>query len=298
MTVVAITGASGFIGQALGQALRQRGDDVRPVARDANGAFVASPLDGADVVVHLAGAPLAQGRWTAARKRTIEESRSAGTRALVDMVRELSRPPKVWVNASAIGIYGDRGDEVLTEASDVGAPGPDGAAFLARVCAGWEREALRVREAGLRVAIVRLGLVLSPGGGALKTMLPLFRAGGGGPMGNGSQFWSWVSLHDVVRAMVFAIDTQTFAGTANVVSPTPLTAGEFAQGLGKALHRPALIPAPAFALKWALGEMAQATVLASQRVIPTRLEGAGFTFAHRVLSDALAFELEAAALGA
>jgi uncharacterized protein (TIGR01777 family) len=274
---VAITGSHGLIGGALASALRLRGDETVAVPRGA------PAIGGADAVVHLAGAPIAV-RWTERRKREILESRVLGTRRIVEAIAREPRPPRVLVCASAIGFYGDRGVETLTEES---APGSD---FLAGVVQEWEREA---RATAARAVQLRFGVVLSPRGGALAKMLPAFRLGVGGTLGPGSQWMSWIALDDLVRVIVFAIDSQALAGPVNAVSPNPVTNAEFTATLGRVLRRPAVIPVPAFALRALFGEMAGMTMLASQRVKPSRLERAGFVFDHSALEEALRHELRA-----
>ena len=236
---------------------------------------------GADAIVHLAGAPIAV-RWTAARKISILESRVLGTRRLVASIGGQRRAPRVFVCASAVGYYGDRANEELTEDS---APGSD---FLAGVVRDWEREA---QAAPVRSVQLRFGIVLSPNGGALEKMLPAFRLGAGGRLGPGAQWMSWIGLHDLVRAILFAIDSSDMGGACNAVAPNPVTNSEFTTTLGRVLRRPALLPVPAFALRTLFGEMATLTMLASQRVKPLRLERAGFHFDYAALEDALRHEL-------
>jgi uncharacterized protein (TIGR01777 family) len=274
---VAITGSHGLIGGALASALRLRGDETVAVPRGA------PAIGSADAVVHLAGAPIAV-RWTERRKREILESRVLGTRRIVEAIAREPRPPRVLVCASAIGFYGDRGAETLTEESG---PGSD---FLAGVVQEWEREA---RATAARAVQLRFGVVLSPRGGALAKMLPAFRLGAGGTLGPGSQWMSWIALDDLVRVIVFAIDSQALAGPVNAVSPNPVTNAEFTATLGRVLRRPAVIPVPAFVLRTLFGEMARMTMLASQRVKPSRLERAGFVFDHPALEEALRHELRA-----
>lgn len=240
-------------------------------------------VGGADAVVHLAGAPIAV-RWTGRRKREILESRVLGTRRVVEAIARAPRPPRVLVSASAIGFYGDRGAEELTEES---AGGWD---FLAGVVRDWEREA---RATAVRSVQLRFGIVLSPRGGALAKMLPVFRSGAGGTLGPGSQWMSWIALDDLIRVVLFALDSESLAGPLNAVAPNPVTNAEFTATLGRVLRRPAVIPVPAFALRALFGEMAGLTMLASQRVRPLRLERAGFTFEHPALEDALRHELRA-----
>lgn len=292
---VAVTGASGMIGQALCARLAADGWAVTRLVRGAAGDGEArwSPddgaldpsVDGVDAVVHLAGESIAGGRWSPERKARIRDSRSVGTRRLCEGLAGLRRPPAVLVSASAIGIYGDRGDEVLTEAS---APGEG---FLAEVCRGWEEAAAPARDAGVRVVHLRIGIVLDAAGGALKAMLTPFRLGVGGRLGSGAQWVSWVSLHDVTGAAAHVLASD-LSGPVNAVGPSPVTNAELTRALASALHRPALVPAPAFALRMAMGrEMADELLLASARVRPARLVEAGYAFRHPTLESALAAAL-------
>ncbi|HEU4564499.1 MAG TPA: TIGR01777 family oxidoreductase [Gemmatimonadaceae bacterium] len=290
---IVVTGATGFIGGALLPALEARGWSVARVVRSAasardgdivwdpaGGVVDAAQLDGVDAVVHLAGEPIAQ-RWSAEAKRRIRESRVQGTRTLVRTIARLDRPPRVLVSASAIGVYGDRGDELLDESS------PPGRDFLAEVARAWESEAAGAASARTRVVSPRFGIVLAERGGALAKMLPAFRLGGGGRLGDGRQWMSWVSLDDLVASIVFALEHEELEGAVNVVAPNPVTNAEFTDTLGRVLGRPTLVHVPAFALRLMFGEMADATLLASQRVAPRRLEGAGFRFRHARLEEAL-----------
>ncbi len=252
MKRVAVTGASGFVGRALVARLRERGDEVIPLSRRPN----ANAFDGADALVHLAGEPVS-GRWTAQKKAAIRQSRVAGTRALVQALGACARPPSVLVSASASGYYGSRGDESLDEFSI------PGQGFLAEVCASWEREAQAARSLGVRVACLRTGIVLGSDGGALPAMLNAFRSGFGGPFGGGAQFFPWIHIDDLVSLYLFAIDRDEVAGAVNAVTPDYATNARFAQALGNALGRPALVPAPRLALQLLLGEFAQ-TLLDSQ----------------------------------
>jgi uncharacterized protein (TIGR01777 family) len=286
---VAITGASGFVGRALVPALRDAGYVVRTVGRGASsdvrwdpkaGTLRAADLDGVDAVVHLAGASVSE-RWTAEHKREILESRVLGTSLIARTIAGMPRKPKVLVSASAIGIYGSRGDEWLSEDS---ATGRD---FLADVGRAWESNADAARAAGIRVVHPRIGIVLSPDGGALAKMLPAFRLGVGGPMGSGGQWMSWIALDDLIGAIQFALATDALAGPVNAVAPSPVTNATFGSALGAVLHRPAILPVPAFALRLMFGEMADATVLASQRVRATKLTAAGYAFRYSELDEAL-----------
>ena len=289
---IAITGASGFIGRRLVQQLS--GHSLIVFSRAATlklppGAAVsvwdpmsgpprAEALQGADAVIHLAGEPVAQ-RWTAAAKQRIHDSRVTGTRHLVQALARMDNPPAALICASAIGYYGSRGDEVLSEAS------PPGAGFLPNVCVAWEREADTALPLGMRVAKIRIGIVLDPLGGALASMLPPFRAGVGGPLGPGRQWMSWIHLDDLVRLIIHTVE-QPLSGPINAVAPGPVRNSEFTRALGRALHRPAFLPLPGFALKVLFGEMAE-VLLGSQRVIPFAAEASGFRFAYPQLDAAL-----------
>jgi hypothetical protein len=272
---VAITATSGLIGGALMRALQSDGDEVVAIPRSG------TDLGGADAVVHLSGAPITV-RWNAQRKRRIRTSRVLSTQAIADAIDASKRPPRVLVCASAIGIYGDRGSEELTEQST---PAND---FLAGVVREWEAAARATR---VRSVQLRFGIVLSPRGGALAKMLPLFRAGLGGRIATGAQWMSWISLHDVVRVIRFAIASADLNGAVNAVAPNPVTNAGFTETLGRVLRRPAWLPVPAFALRAAFGEGA-GVMLASQRVIPARLLKAGFQFDAPTLDDALRRELQ------
>ena len=274
---IAVTGASGFVGSALTRALQSAGDEVIAVPRGT------AEIDGAEAIVNLAGAPIAL-RWTERGKREILESRVETTRRIVDAIAQRSDPPRVLVSASAIGFYGKRGDEQLSEESSAGAD------FLAGVVCEWEAAAAATR---VRTVQLRLGIVLGAHGGALAKMLPLFRVGVGGRLGTGKQWMSWISLHDLVRVIRFTIGENALSGPVNSVAPNPVTNAEFTATLGRVLHRPAVLPVPALALRAVFGEMAGLTMLASQRVRPQRLERAGFQFDHPSLEGALREELRA-----
>jgi len=290
---IAITGASGLIGTALRGALAAEGHQVCPMRRGPSGAAIdLAALEGSDAVVHLAGAGIADHRWTEARKRELVGSRVDFTRALVGAIAALPARPKVLVSGSAIGIYGDRGDELLTERSPAGPRGDGrGAAFLSGLCEDWEAEGRAAQPLGVRVVLARTGVVLAPHGGALAKLLPPFKAGAGGPIAGGKQWMSWISLADVVRALMHALDTPALEGPVNLVAPNPVTNAELSKTLGRVLSRPAIVPVPAFALRIALGEMADGTVLPSQRILPAALEGSGFRFLHPQLEQALRFIL-------
>jgi len=290
---IAIAGANGFIGSALVAHLGAVGHRVVRLMRrgaDASrgdatwdpsrGVLDPAVLDGVQAVVNLAGEPVAE-RWSADRKKRIKASRVEATTLIAKTIIGLPRPPRVLVNASAIGIYGDRGDELLDETS---APGTG---FLAEVAQLWEASAAPAAERGIRTVFTRFGIVLGAAGGALKEMLPPFRLGAGGKLGSGKQWMSWVTLDDVVGAIDYAITSDRVSGPVNVVAPNPVTNAEFTHELGHALHRPAVATVPGFALKLAYGEMGEAVLLASQRVAPHALERAGFVFKHTLLAEAL-----------
>ncbi|HZS59801.1 MAG TPA: TIGR01777 family oxidoreductase [Gemmatimonadaceae bacterium] len=290
---IAIAGANGFIGSALVAHLGAVGHRVVRLMRrgaDASrgdatwdpsrGLLDPVVLDGVQAVVNLAGEPVAE-RWSADRKKRIKASRVEATTLIAKTIIGLPRPPRVLVNASAIGIYGDRGDELLDETS---APGTG---FLAEVAQVWEASAAPAAERGIRTVFTRFGIVLGAAGGALKEMLPPFKLGAGGKLGSGKQWMSWVTLDDVVSAIDYAITSDRVSGPVNVVAPNPVTNAEFTHELGHALHRPAVATVPGFALKLAYGEMGEAVLLASQRVAPHALERAGFVFKHTVLAEAL-----------
>jgi hypothetical protein len=238
-------------------------------------------LDGVDAVVHLAGESVAGGRWTEARKRRIRESRVRPTRLLCETLARQRTPPRVLVCASAIGYYGDRGDQVLREES---APG---AGFLPEVCRKWEAAAEPAARRGIRVVHLRIGLVLSPKGGALAAMLPVFRLGLGGPVGAGAQWMSWIGIDDTLGAILHALMNEALAGPVNAVAPAPVTNREFAKTLARVLRRPAVLPFPAFAARLLLGQMADELLLASARVEPARLRATGYAFRDATLEGAL-----------
>ncbi len=288
---VAVTGASGSIGTQLCAFLTGGGHTVRAIQRSADNRFEPGQFEGVDAIVHLAGAGVADERWSAARKALLVSSRVQVTRSLVDSIKALKVKPKVLIAASAIGIYGDRGDQVLDESAAVGEASDRGAGFLAGLCIDWERESNQAAALGLRVVNARFGVVQTANGGALQKLLPPFRAGVGGPIGSGRQWQSWVALEDALGAIHFALMHQTLSGAVNVVAPNPVTSVSLAKTLGKVLHRPAVAPIPAFALKLLFGEMAEGALLPSQRVEPKALQGAGFEFAFPHFESALNFTL-------
>ncbi|MBI4255412.1 MAG: TIGR01777 family protein [Candidatus Rokubacteria bacterium] len=294
--IVAVTGSTGLIGSALVPRLAAGSHLVIRLVRGApataagerqarwdaaTGAIEPSDLAGVDAVVHLAGESVAGGRWTEARKRRIRESRVPATRRLCETLARLPQPPRALLCASAIGYYGDRGDEVLREES------PPGAGFLADLCREWEAAAELAARHGIRVVQLRIGLVLSPKGGALAAMLPVFRLGGGGPVGAGAQWMSWIGIDDTLGAILHALTTEALAGPINVVAPAPVTNREFGRTLGRVLRRPAIVPFPAVAARLLLGQMADELLLASARVVPARLEATGYAFRDATLEGAL-----------
>jgi uncharacterized protein len=292
-----VTGSSGLIGSALVSLLTSGGHSVTRLLRsqssprsagtseivwDPSGtSFPSSSLEGFDAVVHLAGESIAEGRWTDAKKARIRESRTKPTRALCEALGRLSRPPKVLVCASAIGYYGNRGEEILREGS---APG---SGYLPDVCLEWEGATAPAVQKGIRVVNLRFGVVLSPAGGALAKMLPPFRMGVGGKVGDGKQYMSWIALDDAIGAIHHAVMNDGLSGGVNAVSPNPVTNLEFTKTLGRVLSRPTFFPVPAAAARIAFGEMADALLLASARVIPARLLETGYQFRYPELEGAL-----------
>ncbi len=282
---VTITGGSGFLGTRLTQRLLEAKHTVRAISRKSMEAgLFDDDLASADAVVHLAGEPVAQ-RWTETVKKRIHDSRVEGTRHLVSALSRQSQRPRVLVCASAVGYYGSRGDQILTEASS---PGAD---FLARVVVGWEEAAQLAESLGLRVVRLRFGMVLGDGG-ALARLLPPFRFGLGGKLGSGHQWMAWIHIEDAVNLILFALDYAAVRGAVNATAPHPVTNEEFTGRLAIELHRPAILPIPVFALKMAFGEMSE-VLLASQRVLPTVAKSAGFRFQYPDLQTALANVLAA-----
>jgi len=298
---ILVTGATGLVGASLVPSLKADGHEVVRMGRSRSSSSasaagealvvwdpVAGRIDvsalegtgGIDAAVHLAGETI-MGRWTSAKKARIRESRVNGTRLLAETLAGLSRPPKALVCASAIGYYGDRADEILTERS---APGGD---FLAAVCREWEEAAAPAAKKGIRVSHLRFGVILSTAGGALARMLTPFKLGAGGILGSGRQYMSWISMADVVGVVKHALMNDSLSGPVNAVSPNPVTNRVFTRALGRALSRPAILPMPAFMARLAFGEMADALLLASTRVEPAKLLAAGYKFHHRDLETAL-----------
>jgi uncharacterized protein (TIGR01777 family) len=295
---IVLSGATGFLGRPLSSALTALGHEVviltrGPGGRDAISRRVhwdpdgsaggpwAAEMASADAIVNLAGENIAGGRWTDRRKDALRESRILATRSLVDAVRRTDRRPKIFLNGSAVGFYGDTADTIVDESS------PPGSDFLATLCVDWEAEAHAVEALGARVVLVRTGIVLAAGGGALGKLLPPFRLFVGGRMGSGRQYMSWIHRDDWIGLVAWAIANATLAGALNATAPTPVTNEEFSQALGAAMGRPAWLPAPGVALKALLGEMASVALLAGQRVIPKRAMDGGYAFKYPTLPGAL-----------
>jgi uncharacterized protein (TIGR01777 family) len=294
---IVVSGSTGLIGSALTKALLRRDHDVLPLLRrrlapgehaiawDPERATVdRAGLEGADAVIHLAGENVF-GRWSPAKKQRIYDSRVKGTRLLCDALAGLRRPPPKLLAASAIGYYGDRGDELVTEES---APGED---FLAHVARDWEAATAAATRAGIRVINMRNGVVLTPTGGALAKMLPAFRLGLGGPVGSGHQYLSWIALDDMINAITHLLTKPDLVGPVNMTAPAPVTNREFAKALGKVLGRPAVVTVPAFALRMAFGSEGAAMLQSGQRVLPARLLASGFSFSLQDVEHALRFLL-------
>ncbi len=298
-STIAISGASGLVGTALTNSLQADGAKVVAISRSSKGkdsnTIVWDPetgllnpdrLNDVDTVIHLAGESIASGRWNKQQKAKIRDSRVKGTAGLVNSIAQISNRPKTFICASAIGFYGDRADEVLTE--DAAA----GTGFLPDVSMQWEAAADAASQLGMRVVKVRIGVVLSPHGGALQKMLLPFRMGMGGVVGSGKQYWSWIGLHDLVRVFSFCASHSQVSGAVNAVSPMPVTNREFTKTLGSVLKRPTLIPVPRLLARLALGEMADDLLLASAKVVPQRLEQLGFEFQYPMLKESIQFELQ------
>jgi uncharacterized protein (TIGR01777 family) len=290
---IVVAGGSGFLGEPFVRRLADRGHDVVVLSRNPERVRVgpgvpwnppavdgwANEIDDADAIVNLAGENIGAGRWTEERRRKLISSRVDSTRALVEAMKRQARP-RVFVSASAVGFYGDRGDETLDEQSSAGS------GFLADLVKRWEEEARRAGDSA-RVVLARLGVVIGPGGGALEKMLLPFKLGVGGPIGSGTQWMSWVDRHDVQRFIEWALGRTDARGIFNVTSPQPVRNRDFSKALGRVLHRPAVMPVPSFVLRLALGQMADEALLASQRVLPKRTTESGFTFERPEIESAL-----------
>jgi uncharacterized protein len=290
---ILVSGSHGLVGTALIKALRADGHEISRLVRRAPSredeiewnpdrySIAISRIEGFDAVYHLAGESIASGRWDDEKKKKIRESRIQGTKLLSDALANLYQPPKTLISASAIGYYGNRGDELLTESS------PPGNDFLADVCVEWEQATDHARDKGLRIVNTRFGIILDKEGGALAKMLTPFRMGIGGRIGDGKQWMSWIALDDVISALQFVLANESINGPINFVAPNPVRNAEFTKALGKALSRPTLFPIPAFGVRLAFGEMADALLLTSQRVEPTRLTSSGYDFMHSQIDHAL-----------
>lgn len=296
---ILVSGSNGLVGTALIKSLSSKGHTISRLVRKTpspdslniewhpnRGTIQAEKLSGFDAVVHLAGESIASGRWTPEKKRRIRDSRINGTQLLSEALAQSPQPPKVLVSASAVGFYGDRADEVLTEQSS---PGDD---FLSEVCVQWENATGAAAEKGIRVVMSRFGIILDKDGGALAKMLPPFRMGIGGKVGSGKQWMSWIALDDVVAGLEFVIENQSISGPVNFVAPNPVTNASFTTSLGKVLSRPTFLPVPEFGARLAFGEMADALLLSSQRVESRRLNEAGFRFRFPDLQQALSHILK------
>lgn len=292
---ILISGASGLIGKTLVEALQALGYEIKTLVRDQQkvseraifwnperGILDVAALEGFDACVHLSGENIASGRWTAFKKQKILDSRVQSTRTLVSALVRLQRPPKVLVSGSAIGYYGDRGEEICTESS------AEGHGFLPEVCHKWEEAAHPAEDRGIRTVYLRTGIVLSPRGGALAKMLLPFKLGLGGILGSGKQYMSWIALEDLVELILFALKHESVKGALNGVAPNPVTNAEFTQALGKELNRPTILPVPAFALKLIFGkEMAEEMLLSSTRAVPEKALKQGYKFQYPTLQGAL-----------
>lgn len=295
---IAVTGATGLIGSALGRSLKADGHDVvrfvrrEPAAPDearwdpARGFVDPAGLAGCDAVVHLAGAGVGDRRWTAAYKREIRDSRVRGTAAMASAVAAMAEPPRVLLCGTAVGYYGDTGDTAVDESA------PSGEGFLPEVCVQWEAAAAPARDAGVRTVFARTGLVVAAEGGAWGKLFPIFKAGIGGRLGDGRQYWSYISMHDEIAALRHIIDTPALAGPVNLTAPEPLTNREVTAAMGRVLHRPAVFAVPAPVMRVVLGEFAQ-DVLGSQRVRPARLLESGFVFRYPGIEESIRAALEA-----
>ena len=283
---IAVTGTSGLVGSALVSFLTASGHEVLRMMRPAQwnperGMVDLATLEGKDAVVHLAGENIASGRWTGSKKARIRDSRVKGTRLIAESLAKLAQPPSILVSASAIGFYGDRGNELLSEESG------SGQGFLPEVCRQWEAATDPATRNGIRVVHLRTGLILSRKGGALGKMLLPFKLGIGGKIGSGKQYWSWISLDDMCAAILHCIQASGLHGPVNIASPSPVTNLEFTKALGRVLSRPTIFPLPAFAARLVLGEMADALLLASARVEPAKLHASRFIFRDKEIEATL-----------
>lgn len=288
---ILIAGSTGLIGKRLTDDLIASGHTVVPLVRyrDQEGIYwqpkkgILDPasIEGFDAVINLAGDNISTGRWTEQKKQRIRDSRVLTTRTLAEALAQLKKPPKVWINGSAIGYYGDGNDKIFDETS------PAGKSFLAIVCDEWETATKAASDAGIRVVMLRTGIVLTPNGGALQRMLTPFQLGLGGVLGNGRQYMSWISLEDEIRVIQFCLNNDKISGPVNAVSPSPITNRAFTKTLGRVLHRPTILPVPKFVIKIIFGEMGQELLLSSTRAVPKKLEANGYQFVHSDLEKTL-----------
>jgi len=293
---IAITGATGLIGAALSDSLQNSGHHVTRLSRRPSSepdfsvwdpdTGVAEGIEDAEAIVHLAGENIAGGRWTPGRKQRILDSRVSGTKRLCESLAALPSPPPTLITASAVGFYGDRGSAIIDESS------PAGQGFLPEVCQAWEAATAPAQDRGIRTVHLRIGIVLTPNGGALQKMLLPFKLGAGGVLGSGSQYMPWIAIDDVLNATLHVLTSNQVTGPVNAVAPGVVTNRDFTKILGRVLRRPTLIPTPAFAMRLAFGEMADALLLGGARVIPTRLGESGFEFGYPALENALRHVLE------
>ena len=275
---VLLSGSSGLIGSELKKNLENDGHKVTPLSRDFDNPI---NFEGIDAIIHLAGENIAQGRWTKAKKSEIRNSRVNGTKKLSDQLAASPHKPSIFISSSATGFYGDRSDSILDEESS------QGAGFLPEVCVLWEKATKSAEQAGIRTVHIRTGVVLTKKGGALKKMLPPFLLGGGGILGNGKQYMSWISLEDEINAILFILNNPEINGAVNLTAPNPVDNKEFTKILGKTIKKPTILPLPGFAARLLFGEMAEAILLTGNRVLPNKLLNTGFTFSHPTLDKAL-----------
>ena len=275
---ILLSGSNGLIGSALKTSLENEGHNVTRLSRNFDDPI---NFEGINAVIHLAGENIAQGRWTDAKKSEIKKSRLNGTKKLSEQLAASSHKPSIFISSSATGFYGDREDIILDENSS------QGSGFLPEVCVEWEKSTFAAEQAGIRTVHIRTGIVLSKKGGALKKMLPPFKFGGGGILGSGNQYMSWISLEDEINAIIFILNNSSLSGPINLTAPHPVNNKEFTKILGKVLKRPTILPLPGFIARFLFGEMADAILLTGNRVLPNKLIEAGFTFTHSKLDEAL-----------